>query len=123
MRKIFFEQENLFCLELISCAWELTRQRNVLKSELLPGNDFTILTCDRENRSAGGVLLAVRNTIPIIRRRDLECNTEILTSEIRPQSKRKIVIVVLYRPPNAEFAYIKDFKNPLLRLRIPNLIT
>ena len=58
-------------------------------------------------------MLAVKNTIPTIRRRDLECNTEILISEIRPQSKRKILIVVLYRPPNAEFAYIRDFKKSI----------
>ena len=30
LRNIFLERENVFCLEPISCAWELTRQRKIV---------------------------------------------------------------------------------------------
>ena len=44
----------------------------ILDCEILPGNDFTIHRRDSVDRIGGGVVLAVRNTIASIRRKDLE---------------------------------------------------
>ena len=59
-------------------------------------------------------MLAVRNTIPSIRRKDLESNAELLACELRPESKMKVLVVVFYRPPNSDLAYIKEFKKSLI---------
>ena len=72
---------------------------HILDCELLPGLNFTIHRRDRENRSGGGVMLAVKNTIQSLRRIDLEGNAEILLCELRPDARRKILAVVFYRPP------------------------
>ena len=65
-------------------------------------------------RPGCGVMLAVRNTINSIRRSDLECSAEELVCEIRPSSKRKLLIVVFYhiRPPDSKLDYLKELKKP-----------
>ena len=55
-------------------------------------------------------MLAVRNTINSIRRSDLECSAEELVCEIRPSLKRKLLIVVFYRPPDSNLDYLKELK-------------
>ena len=59
-------------------------------------------------------MLAVRNTIASIRKKDLESNAELLAVELRPESKRKLLAVVFYRPPNSDPAYIKEFNLPYI---------
>ena len=60
------------------------------------------------------MMLAVRNNILSIRRKDLESDqTEMLACEIRPETKKKLLVVVFYRPPDTDFKYIKDFKKAL----------
>ena len=83
---------------------------NILDCELLPGSDFTIYRRDRVSRPGGGVMLAVRNTINSIGRSDLECSAEELVCEIRPSLKRKLLIVVFYRPPDSNLDYLKELK-------------
>ena len=82
---------------------------NILDCELLPGSDFTIYRRDRVSRPGGEVMLAVLNTINSIRRSDLECPAE-LVCEIRPSLKRKLLIVVFYRPPDSNLDYLKELK-------------
>ena len=61
-----------------------------MNCELLPGQNFTIHRNDRANRTGGEVMLAVRNNIFNLRRKDLESNNaEMLACEIRPQSRKK----------------------------------
>lgn len=87
---------------------------DILNCELLPGNDFSIHRQDRVGRNGGGVMLAVRNTILSIRRKDLESrNSEILACEIRLESKKKFLVLVLYRPPNTDLDHMKEFKKSL----------
>ena len=88
---------------------------HILDCELLPGLNFTIHRGDRENRSGGGVMLAVKNTIQSLRRIDLEGNAEILLCELRPDARRKILAVVFYRPPDSSLDYLKEFKMSLRR--------
>ena len=82
---------------------------NIVDCELLPGSDFTIYRRDRVS-GGGRVMLAVRNTINSIRRSDLECSAEELVCEIRPSLKRKLLIVVFYRPPDSNLDYLKELK-------------
>ena len=84
--------------------------------ELIPSSaDFTIYRRDRKNRRGGGVFLAVKNILPSIRRRDLETNdAEILACELRPDSRRKILAVVFYRPQDTDLEYLKQLKKTLL---------
>ena len=81
-----------------------------LDSEILSSNDFNIYRRDRTNRTGGGVLLAVRENILSTRRRDLESKAEILVCEIHPESRKKIAVIVFYRPPDSDLNYIKEFK-------------
>ena len=81
--------------------------------ELLPGNDFTIHRCDRTGRTGGGTLLAVRNSILSVRRKDLESNAEMLVCEIHPQNKKELLVIVFYRPPDTDLDYIKQLKKSL----------
>ena len=59
-------------------------------------------------------MLAVRNNIISIRRYDLECNAELLACEIRLGSRRKVLVVVFYRPPDANLDNLKEFKKTLI---------
>jgi hypothetical protein len=63
--------------------------------ELLPGQNFTIHRKYRADRIGGGVLLAVRNNIFNLRRKELESDsTEMLACEIRPKSRKKLLVLV-----------------------------
>ena len=64
----------------------------ILDSEILPNSDFTIHRRDRaefNDKRGNGVMLAVRNSIPSLRRLDLESTVEILACELRPSGKKK----------------------------------
>ncbi len=65
---------------------EICLKPEIANCELLPGNDFTIHRCDRTERIGGGTLLAVRNTILSVRRKDLESKAEMLVCEIHPEN-------------------------------------
>ena len=88
-----------------------------LDSEILSSNDFNIYRRDRTNRTGGGVLLAVRENILSTKRRDLESKAEILVCEIHPESRKKIAVIVFYRPPDSDLNYIKEFKKTLQLIR------
>jgi hypothetical protein len=45
-----------------------------------------------------------------MRREDVESSAEMLVCELRPESKKKIAVIVLYRPPDSDLKYIKEFK-------------
>ena len=81
-----------------------------LDSEILPGNDFIIHRQDRINRIGGGVLLAVCQNILSLRHKDLESNAEMLVCEVPPKSRKKLAVIVFYRPPDSDLKYIKEFK-------------
>ena len=80
--------------------------------EILPNMDFAIHRRDRfelnDQRGGGGVLLAVRNTIPSLRRPDMETSAEIIVCELRPSCKKKILMAVFYRPPSSDCSYLSE---------------
>ena len=93
---------------------ETCLKQEIDNCELLPDNSSKIYRKDRANRIGGGVMLAFRNNILSIRRKDLERDqTEMLGCEIRPETKKKLLVLVFYRPPNTDLKYIKDFKKAL----------
>ena len=48
-----------------------------------------------------------------MRRKDLETSAEIIVCEVRPVERKKIAVIVLYRPPDSDLQYIKEFKRSL----------
>ena len=82
--------------------------------ELLPCTNFTIFRKDRLSRPGGEVMLAIRDNITCFRRPDLEgAGAEMLFCEIRPDSKRKLLVGVFYRPPDSSMDYLRELKTSL----------
>ena len=63
---------------------------------------YSIYRTDRSiGKSGGGVLLAVKSSIPSFRRRALEPNSsEIVAIEIMQKNSPKFIVSAVYRPPN-----------------------
>jgi hypothetical protein len=107
-------------LQLLACDVDIVAVTEtwlkpcILDSELLSNLEFTIHRRDRTLRAGGGVMLAVRNNIISIRRHNLECKAELLACEIRPGSRRKVLVVVFYRPPDSNLDYLKELKKTLI---------
>ena len=55
----------------------------------------------------------MRENILSLRRKDLESKAEMLVCEIRPESRKKLAVIVFYRPPDSDSKYIKEFKKSL----------
>ena len=49
------------------------------------------------------------NTVPCVRRPNIETSAEMVVYEIRPSSKKKILMAVLYRPPSSDYLCLKEF--------------
>ena len=99
-------------LDLIAVT-ETWLKPHILDCEILPGLDFSIHRRDRKDKTGGGVMLAVKNSIQTLRRKDLEGDAEIVLCELRPEARRKILAVVFYRPPNSNLDHLKELKKSL----------
>ena len=99
-------------LDLIAVT-ETWLKPHILDCEILPGLDFSIHRRDRKDKTGGGVMLAVKNSIQTLRRKDLEGDAEIVLCELRPEARRKILAVVFYRPPNSDLDHLKELKKSL----------
>ena len=99
-------------LDLIDVT-ETWLKPHILDCEILPGLDFSIHRRDRKDKTGGGVMLAVKNSIQTLRRKDLEGDAEIVLCELRPEARRKILAVVFYRPPNSNLDHLKELKKSL----------
>ena len=89
-----------FCPDLIAVT-ETWLKPHILDSEILPGLDFSIHRRDRKNKTGGGVMLAVKNSIQTLHRKDLEGDVEIVLCEL------------FYRPPNSNLDHLKELKKSL----------
>ena len=58
---------------------------------------------DNNNKRGGGVLLAIRNTVPWVRRPDIETSAEIVISELRLSCKKKTLMALFF------WIYLKEF--------------
>ena len=59
-------------------------------------------------------MLAIRSNIPSSRRYDIENDADVLACKIRPKSRKKILAVILYRPPNSSLQSMRELKKLLL---------
>ncbi|CAB4040147.1 Hypothetical predicted protein, partial [Paramuricea clavata] len=87
-------------------------------AEILSPSDFCIHRRDRTDRRGGGVMLAVRKPLYSTRRTDLETDAEILACEVRPTQKKKILVLVFYRPPSTNHVYMNAFNKCLKNARV-----
>ncbi len=92
----------------------------VADTELFPSG-YSVHRKDREatvpGKTGGGVLLAINDNIVSSRREDLEPDDEILVCEMKPDSRKKIAIVVVYRPPNGNVsAFCRNLDNTLKKV-------
>ena len=96
------------CVDIIALT-ETWLDDNFLDSE--PHlNDYNIFRKDRSNRHGGGLLLAIKGQISCIQRRDLETESEMLALEIHPNPTCSILLVLFYKPPNADESFLADFR-------------
>jgi hypothetical protein len=89
--------------------------RNILDSELSCPN-YNIFRKDRLGRG-GGLLLYINDKIICSHRPDLECMSnyynEIMVCDALFSNNKKTAIILFYRPPSADRAFIENFVNVL----------
>lgn len=82
---------------------------DIADNEILPGNDeYEIYRNDRTNRRGGGVLLAIKKTLPSY---VIPCHTDVeilwvacLTGSVN------ILLGVCYRPPDSPYSFVTDLR-------------
>ena len=94
----------------IIAVTETWLNQSILDSEILD-KGYIIFRRDRLEKVGGGVLLAIKNNIPLARRRDLENNLEMLCVELNLIGSPKIFVSVFYRPPNNKQEFTQPFLN------------
>ena len=88
-------------------------------SEFAP-HFYSVFRRDR-NRHGGGVMILVRDNIPVSRRFDLETKCEILWLQIAVPSHRSFLLGVYYRPPGNSVEALEHLNNSLMSLSSCNL--
>ena len=88
---------------------------SVLDSELLKG--YSIFRKDRVERNGGGVLVAVKDTISVKRRFDLEDNSiELVVVELSQINNQSIILYTYYRPPGSPLDDIQQLSSSLANI-------
>jgi hypothetical protein len=79
---------------------------SIPSSDLLIPNFHNPLRKDRTGDSHGGVILYIKDSIPCLRRPDLELNNlESIWVELKLPGRKNILLSVFYRPPNSDNIY------------------
>ena len=83
----------------ITESWLDTTNRDFVAEYSLP--DYSIFSCERENRTGGGVILYVHNSLqPIALKTEAVPNVDSLFVELKNKcNKSKVTIGLVYRPP------------------------
>ena len=87
---------------------------DILDAEIIP-DGFQVYRRDR-NRNGGGILVAVRNSIPSMRRMDLETDCEVLWVQLSLPQIPNLLIGTFYRPPSSTTMYIGELANSLAQI-------
>lgn len=58
-------------------------------------------------------MIAIKDNIPSIRRRDIETNCELVVVEVNPARANKFFIYGFYRPPSTNGEYLLELKQSL----------
>ena len=90
--------------------------------ELLPSSSYTVFRRDRQDVrgdvTGGGVAVLIKKNIPSLRRTDLEPNEEVLVCELKPDECKKILLVIVYRPPSGNVEQFVNNITPLFRYAV-----
>ena len=85
----------------------------ILDHEVLPSG-YNVYRRDRENdRRGGGVLIAIKDNIPSVRRREFETNCKLVVVEVNPMKANNFFIYGFYRPPSANGECLMELKQSL----------
>ncbi|PFX15231.1 putative RNA-directed DNA polymerase from transposon X-element [Stylophora pistillata] len=74
---------------------------------------FIVATRTEEDRRGGGVLIAIRDNMSSLRRRDIETNCELVVAEVNPTKANKFLLYGFYRPPSTNSEYLLELKQSL----------
>ena len=102
LRNKFTDLETLAAMDeyhIIGVAetWINTENRDYLAEYQLPG--YTFFSCERKQRTGGGVILYVKTSLhPIVTQQDEVNNVDIVVVQIKNRS-RKLNLGLIYRPP------------------------
>ena len=87
--------------------------------ELPPSSSYTVFRRDRQDVrgdvTGGGVAVLIKKNIPSLRHTDLEPNEEVLVCELKPDKCKKILLVIVYRPPSGNVEQFVNNITPLFR--------
>ncbi len=85
----------------ITESWLNTKNRDFLAEYNLPR--YSIFSCDRENRSEGGVILYIKNNpYPCAIQTEKINNVDLNSVELRSHNN-KVIVYLIYRPPGQSF--------------------
>ena len=105
--------QELVYSEAADLVWvtETWLTKDVANTEILH-DDYAIYRKDREPRTGGGVMVAVKSSSFISSRNvDIETDNEVVSTELVTSSKLKYVICCCYRPPNADQSWLEKFNS------------
>ena len=94
-----------------------TQLDSSIKDVEIFGRVYCVYRRDRQQggRFGGGVLIATKRCFKVFPREDLACDSELLFIDIIIAGNRKIVMGVLYRPPNSNIKVLEDLQNSFER--------
>lgn len=81
---------------------------SISDSEILNQN-YQIYRRDGCEKTGGGVLLIIRSNIISSKRQDLETNMEMICVDLSMIHTSKLLLSIVYRPPNSESGFIDQF--------------
>ena len=88
------------------------------------GKEYCVYRRDRQQggRFGGGVLIATKSCFKVFPRDNLACESELLFIDIIIAGNKKIVMGVLYRPPNSNLKVLEDLQNSLSNIQTNDTI-
>ena len=87
---------------------------DILDAEII-SDGFQVYRRD-QNRNGGRILVAVRNSIPSMRRMDLETDGEVLWVQLSLPQIPNLLIGTFYHPPSSTTMYIAELANSLAQI-------
>ena len=78
----------------------------------LPG--YNIFRKDRTGKIGGGVLVAIKSELEVLRRPDLERpDCELVVVQIKNQNRKPVTLYTFYRPPNSTHNSLNELNDSL----------
>ncbi|XP_072051513.1 uncharacterized protein [Amphiura filiformis] len=87
-------------------------EASIDNAEFLP-EEYTAFRKDRPNDRHGGVIFVYRKDIPVIRRLDLEGDSESIWCQLDIEGRRSLLFGTVYKPRHDDIDTVIDFKNTL----------